>query len=107
MLAVNQTTGNVVDEETVGYEFSKQVWEDIVDCLEVAGSTFRLTGDFLSGDGHAQDTMLRCLDSKSSSRSWLDTCHGRKIENPLQIKRQGGQIKIITQRTLLKFRCCA
>ena len=40
MLAVNQTAGNVVDEETVGYEFSKQVWEDIVDCLEVAGSAF-------------------------------------------------------------------
>jgi hypothetical protein len=28
MLDVNQTAGNVVDEETVGYEFSKQVWED-------------------------------------------------------------------------------
>ncbi|MFT6295154.1 MAG: hypothetical protein ACJATW_001433 [Glaciecola sp.] len=28
MLDVNQTAGNVVDEETAGYEFSKQVWED-------------------------------------------------------------------------------
>jgi len=51
--------------------------------------------------------MMRCLDAKTSSRSWLDTSHGRKIEKALQMKRQGGPIKKITQRTLLKFRCCA
>jgi NAD-dependent DNA ligase len=119
MLTVNQITGNVVDEETVGYEFSTEVWEDIVDDLVVAESTFCLTGDFVSGDRNAVDTMLRCLDARTStnvnslvdylvigtlaSRNWLYTSHGRKIEKALHIKRQGGQIKTITERTLLKF----
>lgn len=119
MLTVNQITGHVVDEETVGYEFSTEVWEDTVDDLEVAGSTFCLTGDFVSGDRDAVDTMLRCLDATTStsvnnlvdylvigtlaSRNWLYTSHGRKIEKALHIKRQGGRIKTITERTLLKF----
>jgi NAD-dependent DNA ligase len=122
MLTVNQITGHVVDEETIGYSFSTEVWEDIVDGLEVAGSTFCLTGDFVSGDRNAVDTMLRCLDAKTStsvnnqvdylvigtlaSRNWLYTSHGRKIEKALHIKRQGGQIKTITERVLLKYTRC-
>ncbi|MFT6402394.1 MAG: NAD-dependent DNA ligase [Pseudohongiellaceae bacterium] len=123
MLTVNQITGHLVDEETIGYGFSTEVWEDIVDRLEVAGSTFCLTGDFVSGDRNVVDTMLHCLDAKTSSsvnnqvdylvigtlasRNWLYTSHGRKIEKALHIKRQGGQIKTITERTLLKFTGCA
>lgn len=119
MLTVNQITGHIVDEETIGYEFSTEVWEDSIDDLMVAGSTFCLTGDFVSGDRDAVDTMLRCLNAKTSSsvnnlvdylvigtlasRNWLYTSHGRKIEKALHIKRQGGGIKTITERTLLKF----
>lgn len=119
MLTVNQITGHVFDEETVGYGFSTEAWEDSVDDLVVAGSTFCLTGDFVSGDRDTVDTMLRALDAKTSSnvsslvdylvigtlasRNWLYTSHGRKIEKALHIKRQGGQIKTITERTLLKL----
>lgn len=119
MLTVNQITGHVVDEKSVGYEYSTEVWEDAIDSLKVAGSTFCLTGDFVSGDRNAVDTMLRCQDANTStsvnnqidylvigtlaSRNWLYTSHGRKIEKALHIKRQGGQIKTITERTLLKF----
>ena len=119
MLTVNQITGHVDDEKTIRYEFSTDVWEDIVDDLVVSGSTFCLTGDFVSGDRDAVNTMLRCLDAKTStninslvdylvigtlaSRNWLYTSHGRKIEKALHSKRQGGQIKTITERTLLKF----
>lgn len=119
MLTVNQITGHVADEEAVGYEISTEVWEDTIDDLKVAGSTFCLTGDFVSGDRNSVDTLLKCLGADTStavnkqvdylvigtlaSRKWLYTSHGRKIEKALHLKRQGARIKTITERTLLKF----
>jgi len=38
-----------------------------------------------------------------ASRDWLYTSHGRKIEKALLLKREGNPIKIITERSLLKF----
>ena len=63
--------------------------------------------------------MLRCLGAETNSsvnksvdylvigtlasRDWLYTSHGRKIEKALLIKREGCDIKVITERTLLKY----
>lgn len=63
--------------------------------------------------------MLRCLGAETNSsvnksvdylvigtpvsRSWLYTSHGCKIEKVLLIKREGCDIKIITELTLLKY----
>ena len=38
-----------------------------------------------------------------ASSDWLYTSHGRKIEKALLLKREGNDILIITERTLLKF----
>ncbi|MDG1025074.1 MAG: BRCT domain-containing protein [Gammaproteobacteria bacterium] len=78
---------------------------------------FCLTGDFVTGDRNSVNTMLRCLgaETKSSvnksvdylvigtlaSRDWLYTSHGRKIVKALLIKREGCDIKVIAERTLL------
>ncbi|MBT70588.1 MAG: hypothetical protein CMQ15_00875 [Gammaproteobacteria bacterium] len=63
--------------------------------------------------------MLHCLGAETSpnvgkhvdylvigtmaSQDWLYTTHGRKIEKALLLKRDGHEITIITERTLLKF----
>ena len=65
------------------------------------------------------DTLLRLLGAQTNSsinksvnylvigtlasRDWLYTSQGRKIEKALLLKREGSDIKIITQRTLLKY----
>lgn len=123
MRTVHQVTGNDVeietDSESVGYEASTEVWEDSIDELKVSGSTFCLTGDFVSGDRNSITTMLICMGAETStsinktvdylvigtlaSKNWLYTSHGRKIEKALHLKRQGETIKTITERTLLKF----
>lgn len=119
LLTINQITGQVPDLNSVGYEASTEVWEDNLTELKVAGSTFCLTGDFVSGDRSSVDMMLRCMGAETSpsvnsqvdylvigtlaSRNWLYTSHGRKIEKALHLKRQGGGIKTITERSLLMF----
>jgi hypothetical protein len=65
------------------------------------------------------DTLLRLLGAQTNSsinksvnylvigtlasRDWLYTSQGRKIEKALLLKREGSDIKIVTQRTLLKY----
>lgn len=116
---VNQITGNSSEGDDIGYESSTEVWEDKVDTLEIAGKTFCLTGEFVSGDRDTVDTMLRLRGAETSpnvnknvdylvigtlaSRDWLYTSHGRKIEKALLLKREGAGVTIITERTLLKF----
>jgi len=119
LVTVRQVTGTDTDESGLSYEVSTEVWEDSVDGLQLAGSMFCLTGDFVSGDRESVDTMLRCLGAETNSsinksinylvigtlasRDWLYTSHGRKIEKALLLKRAGSDIKIITERTLLKY----
>lgn len=119
LLTIDQITGRVSDADSVGYEVSTEVWEDSLSELKVSGSTFCLTGDFVSGDRSSVDTMLRCMGAETSpsvnsqvdylvigtlaSRNWLYTSHGRKIEKALHLKRQGSSIKTITERSLLRF----
>ncbi len=119
LATVRQVTGTDTDESGLSYEASTEVWEDSVDSLKLAGSIFCLTGDFVSGDRESVDTMLCCLGAETNSsvnksvdylvigtlasRDWLYTSHGRKIEKALLLKRAGSDIKIITERTLLKY----
>jgi NAD-dependent DNA ligase len=116
---VNQLISNEADVEGPAFEASTEVWEDDIDSLEIAGSMFCLTGDFVSGDCSGIDTMLKCMGADTmsnvnkktdylvigtlASRDWLYTSHGRKIEKALLLKREDSSIKVITERTLLKF----
>ena len=119
MVTVNQVTGNDNSAPDVSYESSTEVWEDVVGDIKVAGSTFRLTGEFVSGDLDTVDTNLRLRGAETSpnvnknvdylvigtlaSRDWLYTAHGRKIEKGLLLKRKGVNINYITERTLLRL----
>ena len=119
LFTVRQVTGTDTDESGLGFEASTEVWEDPVEGLQLTDSTFCLTGDFVSGDRDSVDTLLRCLGAETNSsvnksvnylvigtlasRDWLYTAHGRKIEKALLLKREGCDIKIITERTLLKY----
>lgn len=119
LVTVNQVTGTNVEETGVSYQASTEVWEDKIDSLPITGKTFCLTGDFVSGDRNTVDTLLRCLGADTStsinknvdylvigtlaSRDWLYTSHGRKIEKALLMKREGTDITIITERSLLRF----
>ena len=118
LITARQVTGTDTDESGLSYEASTEVWEDSVDDLRLAGSVFCLTGDFVSGDRESVDTLLRLLGAQTNSsinksvdylvigtlasRDWLYTSHGRKIEKALLLKRGGNDIKVITERTLLK-----
>ncbi|MCG8413509.1 MAG: hypothetical protein MI746_04735 [Pseudomonadales bacterium] len=119
MVTVQQITGTEATPEDVKYEASTEVWEDVVDEVNIAGSHFCLAGEFVSGDRNSVDTNLRLRGAETSpnvhkevdylvigtlaSRDWLYTSHGRKIEKALLLKRKDAPISVITERTLLKF----
>lgn len=112
---IKRVTGK---EPEITYEVSTEVWDDKVESLKLEGAIYCLTGDFVSGDRESIDMMLKCLGAKTStsvnrnvdylvigtlaSRDWLYTSHGRKIEKALLLKREGSEIAVITERTLLK-----
>jgi NAD-dependent DNA ligase len=119
MRIIQQVAGKPLDSQTLSPEASVEVWEDSLDSINLAGSTFCLTGDFVSGDRNYVDKKLRDLGADTSpgvnssvdflvigtlaSQNWLYTSHGRKIEKALHLKRKGIGIKTITERSLLKF----
>lgn len=119
MTTVHQITGTETTAEDVSYEASTEVWEDTVEEVQLSGSVFCLSGEFVSGDRNTVDTTLRLRGAQTSpnvnkdvnylvigtlaSRDWLYTSHGRKIEKALLLKRKDVPISIITERTLLKF----
>ena len=119
MATVQQITGTEATPEDVSYEASTEVWEDTVDDVQINGSVFCLSGEFVSGDRNTVDTNLRLRGAETSpnvnkdvnflvvgtlaSRDWLYTSHGRKIEKALLLKRKDVPISIITERTLLNF----
>ncbi|MCH2356103.1 MAG: hypothetical protein MK319_05410, partial [Pseudomonadales bacterium] len=63
LTTVNQFIGPEFDSSDVTIEASTAVWEDQVEALDFEGSTFCLTGDFVSGDRDSVDTMLKCKGS--------------------------------------------
>lgn len=116
---IQKITGTDAIAPDVAYEASTEVWEDEVDQVPIAGSTFCLSGEFVSGDRNQMDTNLRLRGAQTSpnvnsdvdflvigtlaSRDWLYTSHGRKIEKAILLKRKGARISVITERTLLRF----
>ena len=116
---IRRVTGADKELADIGFEESTEVWEDIIDSLEFENTCFCLTGDFVIGARSGVDELLRFRASQTSpnvnanvdylvigtlaSRDWLYTSHGRKIEKALLLKREGNPIKIITERSLLKF----
>lgn len=116
---LQRITSSAVNLTGINYEASTEVWEDEVDTVEVEGKVFCLTGDFVSGDRSAVETMLRLKGAQLSpnvnksvdylvigtlaSRDWLYTSHGRKIEKALLLKRENVDVKVITERTLLRY----
>ena len=116
---VARLTGMEADETGPNQDASTEIWQDDVESVKVLDSSFCLTGDFVSGDRNAVDTMLRCMGAQISltvnpavdylvigslaSRNWLYTPHGSKLERALLLKRESTPIVIITERTLLKF----
>ena len=119
MATVDHITGTEGQKIEFDYESPTAAWEDQVDELTIDGSTFCLTGEFVSGDRLAVSTLLHCQGGKTqsnvnksvdylvigtlASQDWLYSSHGRKIEKAFLIRREGSPIKIITERTLLKF----
>jgi len=115
---MRRLTSAKVNPTGINYEASTEVWEDETDNIDIAGRVFCLTGDFVSGDRRAVETMLRLKGAELSpnlnknvdylvigtlaSRDWLYTPHGRKIEKALLLKREGVDVTVITERTLLR-----
>lgn len=115
---MRRLTSAKVNPTGINYEASTEVWEDETDKIDIADQVFCLTGDFVSGDRSAVETMLRLKGAKLSpnvnksvdylvigtlaSRDWLYTPHGRKIEKALLLKRQGVNVTVITERTMLR-----
>lgn len=116
---IQQVAVMSLDSQRLSPQASLEVWEDSLDSINLAGSTFCLTGDFVSGDRSDVHKKLRDLGADISpgvnsnvdflvigtlaSHNWLYTSHGRKIEKALHLKRKGIGIKTITERSLLKF----
>lgn len=115
LAVINRITGG---STKVVFEVASEVWEDPIDRLEFAGKTYSLTGDFVNGNRDAIESFLHGLGAKThsnvnrdvdylvigtlASHDWLYGTHGRKIEKALLLKREGENIKILTERTLLK-----
>ncbi len=119
MRIIQQFTGDSIAPDGLSLEASVEVWEDAIDSITVTGSTFCLTGDFVSGDRDSIENKLRNFGASVSSsvnksvnylvigtlasRDWLYTSHGRKIEKALHLKRKGIEIRTVTERTMLKL----
>jgi NAD-dependent DNA ligase len=92
---------------------------DDPDLLTVNGSRFCLTGAFLTGTrerceqivtqlgGIPAKSVTKDLDylviGSSSSRDWIATSHGRKIEKAMHYREKGYPITILSEETWVKF----
>lgn len=115
---MRRLTSAKVNPTGINYEASTEVWEDKIEKIDIPGCVFCLTGDFVSGDRSAVETMLRLKGAQLSpnvnksvdylvigtlaSRDWLYTPHGRKIEKALLLKRENVNVTVITERTMLR-----
>ena len=85
----------------------------------ISGSSFCLTGEFISGPrgkcekkltqfgGKSVNTVTKKLDylviGGLSSRDWVAESHGRKIEKALYYKERGSSVTLIAEETLAQF----
>lgn len=89
------------------------------DSLIIQGSTFCLTGAFITGTrnkcerlisqlgGIPKSTITQKLDylviGALASRDWVATNHGRKIEKAMHYKEKGYPVTILNEETWIKF----
>jgi NAD-dependent DNA ligase len=89
------------------------------DLLIIHGSTFCLTGAFITGTrdkceqiiirlgGIPTNSVTKKLDyliiGALASRDWIATSHGRKIEKAMHYKEQGSPVTILSEETWVKF----
>ncbi len=105
--------------DRLSYQASINVWEDRLEAVKVRGKMFCLTGEFVSESRDSMAARLQEMGADISpnvhrnvdylvigtlaSLDWLYGSHGRKIEKALLLKRDGYDIKVVTERSLLKY----
>ena len=116
---IKQITGVRFDESGIAHGMATEFFEDPVQDIVHNGSCFCFTGTFVSGTRNAVESSAQNKGastkkgvSKSvhylvigtlASRDWRFSSHGRKIERALTLKQEGHPIKIITERTWIKY----
>ncbi|MGH1470367.1 MAG: BRCT domain-containing protein [Cellvibrionaceae bacterium] len=118
--SIKQITGVRFDESGIAHGMATEFFEDSVEGVRHDGSCFCFTGTFVSGTRKVVESRAKNKGastkkgvSKSvqylvigtlASRDWRFSSHGRKIEKALTLKKEGHPIKIITERTWIKYR---
>ena len=114
-----QITGIRFDESGIAHGMATEFFEDEVDGVMYKNKNFCFTGTFVTGTrkiveksaankgaitkkdvaGNTDYLVIGTL----ASRDWRFSSHGRKIEKAIRLKEEGLPIKIITERTWLKY----
>lgn len=116
---LTKLVGGTLQETGAASGFSTGYGNEEPDLLIVAGSTFCLTGAFITGTRDKCEqiiTQLGGIPTSSitkklnylvigalASRDWVASSHGRKIEKALHYQTQGSPVKILTEETWVKF----
>lgn len=116
---MKQITGVRFEESGVAYGMATEFFEDNIDALAHEDALICFTGTFVTGKRKVvehtaktkgsivKNNVIQNLDylviGTLASKDWRFTSHGRKIEKALSFKNAGKPIKIITERTWLKY----
>lgn len=111
--------GNNFQETGMVGGFSNASIFDQPDCIIIKDSVFCLTGQFTSGPRDRCERALKkfggilavnitqkldyLVVGSLSSRDWITSGHGRKIEKALHYKQKGHEITILSEEILLNF----
>lgn len=111
--------GNNFRETGMAGGFSNASIFDQPDCIIIKDSVFCLTGQFASGPRDRCERALKKFGAvlaanitqkldflvvgSLSSRDWIASGHGRKIEKALHYRQKGIPITILSEENLLKF----
>ncbi len=114
-----QITGVRFDESGIAHGMATEFFEDEVDNVLHKDKNFCFTGAFVTGTRKIVEksaTNKGAVTKKDvagntdylvigtlASRDWRFSSHGRKIEKAIRLKEEGLPIKIITERTWLKY----
>lgn len=110
-------TGGVVDPSTHQLQSSQLPLDDPPPPVMFSGKLFCATGRFVSGTrgsivalinqsgGSYKNTVVKKTDylviGELSSRDWIHSSFGRKIEKALDMRKAGGKVKILSERHML------
>ena len=116
---VQEIVGGDFENTSIAHGMATAFFEDLVDGVEFEGRCFCFTGKFVSGarravensailrGGLARSDVTNGVDylviGTLASRDWRFSSHGRKIEKALKLREGGKPIKIITERSWVKF----